>query len=253
MAYDVPDPVAASVVSELWAAPSGPNVENDEFENGTTLTGWSRNYTPSATPISFLASFAGGDTREDYNSIRKSWFLLQPPGPGLGTGNTTGIHKLFAGGAALPDGLYLTRMKVEYRFGNIINDDGMCEFTLCASSAGQPDIQNKILLSVAESDAGLIAPQAQLTVAGVDTAVQMPNMESTGDHFEYAAIIRNGNVFSCWVGNGVSWVWLASLTYTGIPPIDRVLLACRNNGTGSPGNMVGGVDFFRYFTQQDLP
>ena len=250
MAYAVPDPAFVTSESELFMPPLSPNAENDEFDS-TIISGWSRNYTPSASAIDPLAAFAAGDPREDVNAFRLSWYRLQPAGPGTPAGPILGLHKQFAGGGALPNGLYLVRTKWEYRFGGIVEDDGFAALRLTASSGGLPDTTNQIQCGANETDGGLIAPQANLTVAGVNTIVQMPDQENTGDHFEYAAIIRNGTTFSCFAGNGVSWVFLAA--FTTVLTIDRVFLSVSNNAATPPGNMINGYDFFRYFPQQDLP
>ena len=260
MAYAVPNPAIVATVSELWVPPLSPNAENDEFDS-STITGWTRNYTPSASAIDPLAAFAAGDPRESVNGLtggvqtpfRHSWYLLQPSGPGLAVGPSFGLHKQFAGGGALPDGTYMIRCKGEYRFGGIVNDDGQPYLTLCATLAGAPDLANQVLISPLETDNGLIAPQANSTIAGVDNITQMPDQENFGDHFEYGAIIRSGNNFSCFAGNGVNWVYINTFNYTGIPPIDRVFLAISNNAATAPGNMIAGFDFFRYFATADLP
>lgn len=250
MSYNVPNPIVVGSGSEIWAPLLSPNAENDEFNNGTVLSGWTRDYTPSATPISAIAAFAAGDTREDYNGFRPSWFRMQPPGDGA----QKGIHKQFAGGGALPNGLYLARMGFMYRFGSITNNDGSIALQLTASSAGAPDANNRVALFLNESDAGLVGPESTVVNGGVATSTALPDQENTGLHWEYCAIIRNNNSFVTWVGTRQgSWTYIATLTYTGIPAIDRVHLTYVNAATTAPGNGIGKFDFFRYYTQQDLP
>jgi hypothetical protein len=243
----------ADVESELWFPPAAPNVENDEF-NTTPLTGWTRTYTPSVSAIDPVAGFAGGDPREDLNGFRRSWFRVQPPGDAV----TYTIHKQFAGGGALPDGLYLCRLGWEYRFGSV----QQCEqigIRLAATAAGLPDLDNGVLLVVAETDLNVISPQTVVRNNAVSSGVvQMPDQENTGDHFQYGAIIRNGDTFSVFVGTGQgSWTWLADQAYVGTgggsPAIDRVAFEFINSTTGAPGNQIYKVDFFRYFPQLDLP
>lgn len=246
MSYRYPLPA----VSELFWPPIAPHAYDDEFHTNVLDPKWTRNYTASATPISPFASFAAGDTRESINTLRESYILLQPPGPGGVARAPIGISQLVPGG--LPDGLYMSRIRWEYRVSNITSDDGGGALILAASSGGQPDDANKIFCSPIDPDTSSVSSQANRTLGGVDTITNMSNMNGFGPMFEYSAIIRSGNNFSCFVGNDVTWTFLATFAWAG-PTIDRIFLAAYTNSTDPPGNMISGFDYFRYVARQDLP
>lgn len=250
MAYNVPNPVTAAAVSEIWAPPLSPSAVDDEFDSNTLNAAWTRSYVVSATPISPITGFGAGDTREDINGFRKSWMRLQPPADSA----NKFIHKPFSPAGALPNGLYIARLGFSYRFGSIANTDGSIALQLSATAVGIPDLNNRITVYLNESDVGVVSPQADVINGGVATSVSLPDQENTGTQWEYIAIIRNGNSFPSFLGTRQgSWTWITNLTYTGIPTIDRITLLYSNAASGSPGNQIGKWDFFRYFTSQDLP
>lgn len=236
--------------SELWQPPATPSAVDDEFVGASLSAAWTRSYTVSASAIDPLAAFAGGNVREDYNGFRRSWIRWQPPGDGA----QYFIHKPFTGGVALPNGLYWARMGLMYRFGSVANNDANCFMQLSATSAGVPDNSNRLTMYLNEANAGSVSPFVVIVNAGVSTTSTVPNQINTGLHWEYVAVIRSTNNFSCFVGTRQgSWMFLATLAYTAPSTINRIALGYGNAAITAPGNTIGKADFFRYSSSLDLP
>jgi len=238
--------------SELWSIPLGQNVEDDEFNDVTLASVWSENFTVSATPIDPKASFTG-NSRRDVNSPKRSWYRIQSASDVTGQ---VGLHKTFINGLALPDGFYWCRLFTNYRHSNVLDNDAEIGLFLTSTASGLPDYtQEGPNLFLAEGDVGVIAPQYQMLNGGVPAgAVQMADMEEEGIHYEYIGILKEANVYTGFVASRAgNWTHLGTLTYTGGVIIDRVFVAARNSSGVTPGNMIAGVDFFRYNTSIELP
>jgi hypothetical protein len=144
-----------------------------------------------------------------------------------------------------------------YRFGALgTNNDSEIGLALGATTGGVMDDDNSVRLMLSEVDPGLIMPQSQVhnNSSTASNVVEMSDHEGQGVHHEYLAIVKASNVFETFVGSGPgNWVRLAQQTYTGGQTLDRVGIFVRNAQTGAPGNVVMGVDFFRYLATSQLP
>jgi len=243
-----------TVNSNLYAPPASANTEDDEFNNSvTSLANWTDFGDLSGPAIDITAGFAGTTARRDINTPKRSWLRIQAPNDAV---NLYGMHKLFAGAGALADGIYWMRAAVAWRFGGLTAQDSNIGLYLSSSAASLPDHANegpRIFLS--ETDTNVM--QGEFDVLNGGTPVGPANtgdLDQVGNHFEYVLILKDGDVYSGFIGSGPgNWVHLNTFTYTGGQTIDRVFIAAQNASIASPGNMIVGVDFFRYNSTKDLP
>jgi len=232
--------------SNLWFPPASPSAFDDEFDDATaTVAAWDLSYTPVATIIDPLTTFStAGAIRESINVIRPSWYLYQLPAESV----NRYISRAPNGASELSDGTYWCRLKSFYGFG-AVSDNSQCFFGLAATSAGDPDQNNDgYTVYLHENDPGAVEPSALGFSGGVSRInLEMSDVEGSGLHFEYAAILKDSNTYHLFLGSGPgSWVHLASDTYPGAAVINRVHFGGVSVNVGTPGNITYGCDFVRF-------
>lgn len=248
-----------TVESNLWFPPASPSAFDEEFNVGTSLDAdWQYEdgaavASISGSDVDLTAAFGAGDLRVNHNSQRLDWLYLQPPGDNV-------VHRVardFTAGVELPNGTYWVRCLTRYRFGSLgTNNDSEMGLAIGRTVSGVMDDDNSVRLFLSEVDPGTILPQCQVhnNSGAASNIVEMSDHEGQGVHHEYLALVKTSNVFECFVGSGPgNWIRITSQTYTGGFTLDRVGLIFRNAQTGAPGNMILGVDFFRYRSDSQLP
>lgn len=240
--------------SELWQLPAAPSVYDEEFNGLTIPSPWQRNYTPGVTAVDDLATFDDA-VRESWNGHRRSHFAAQVPhtsGPDFAAPWFL-IYRDFDGGAELPDGTYWCRLFSPYVFGGVVQADSEVQFSLYADSGGQPDNDNRVTILPKEHDNNAVTTQSVVWTGGSEVTTFTTDQEATGNHFQYAAIIKDGSTVHTFAGsNAGAWTWMqtATLTYS----VKYVAIGYDNSdATPLMGNPVCGVDFFRYTAAKQLP
>lgn len=223
-----------------WFPPATPDVLDDEFANGTALdAAWAVSAGAySATAIDPYAGFAAGGARHSYNSRRPGWLLLQPD-------TTAGIviTKLMP---SLPaDYAVWARSSYNHRAAVAATNNDFSHAILLTTEPY--DTNNRLLMQLNESDAGVIQAEFSQLVGGVGTSIgttaNLPPNEHTP--FEGCLIQKIGAIYHGWaITNNGSCVYVGN-TATFTPVVGRGGMAASNAVTTGPGNMIMGFDFFR--------
>lgn len=242
-----------TVASNLWHPPETPHAYDDEFNADALDAKWSAMGTVSASAISVTAQFATAEARRDINTHRRSWLRLQNSSDSL----WRGVVQTPSVGVELPDGTYWARGFQNWRFANLVNNDGACALGLVDSQYGGAEIMegDGILALFTEKDTGTVQPQFDRWTGGAVLTVQtLSDMEGLGATIQFMALVKTGLTFECFAGSQAGqWVRMASTTYAGGGVIDSIALATHNNQQAAPGNMIAGFDFFRYRADGELP
>lgn len=235
---------ATGLAGGIFSVPSSPHADDLEFDSGTALpAGWSNGGTPIATAINPYTSWTtAGEWRYSVNSLRPGWLMVQPPADATGF---QPIHKA----TTIPTNLFMwSRMTFNIRnTAAPTNNDSSIGIVIGASSAGALDTNNFVVCYLMETDTSEYAVQASSVVAGVSTDIEYFPSTSGIDKlpFSYVAIQKLGTAYHFWAAPASgNWVWLGSLTNTAT--MDRVAIRAANASTGTPGNMIVGVDFIRF-------
>lgn len=236
--------VLASAGSDLSDAPEDSDAHeyDDEFNSTVLDAAWSYTSTWSATAPDPYAAFAAGDTRRAlHTERRRSWLVVQPPGDGVG--------KLMHKSIVCPANFFVwARVSFSLRVGSAVNNDAGISLNLTASSAGAPDINNEVAVTVNELDASKTTVQFQKTEGGVFTTLQegqnIFTTINTAQPFDAMGIQKIGTTYHGWVftSSGMA-MHLGSTVFA--PTVDRLAFHFRNAAITAPGNMLIGVDFVR--------
>jgi len=235
--------------SELWEKPLVSNVNDDEFNSGVLNGNWTRfGYTtPSASVIDPLADFNTGDPREDIN-VRRSYIRFQAPRTSLEPPSIQDNYGIFKniGGGELPNGTYWVRIFSPYNFGNIEQSDGELRFGLYIDDGGGlPDFAaGQMELIPQEKDNTVTHGQLNRDPGG---STQTSNVAGIGNHWTYAAILKDGSNAYGYILGYNSWTYMGSRI--GGTALEFVAITANNaaDAVGDvPGNAIVGCDFFRY-------
>ena len=232
----------ASAGSDLADSPDDPHEYDDEFNSTTLDPAWGFTSTWSATAPDPYAAFAAGDTRRAlHTDRRRSWLTVQPPGDGVG--------KLLHKAIVCPANFFVwARCSFGLRVGSAVNNDASISLNMCATSAGAPDINNEVAISINELDASKATVQFQKTEASVFTVIQegqnIFTTINTAQPFDSMGIQKIGTTYHGWVftSSGMA-MHMGSTTFA--PTITRLAFHFRNAATTSPGNMLIAIDFLR--------
>jgi hypothetical protein len=227
--------------SDVADAPESPHAYDDEFNSTVLNAAWQFTSTFGGVPDPY-ASFAAGNTRMAlHTDRRRSWLTVQPPGDGVG--------KLLHKAIVCPANFFVwSRVSFGLRVGSAVNNDAGISLNLCATSAGAPDINNEVAITVNELDASKTTVQFQKTEGGVFSTLQEgQNVFSTVHHaqpFDSMGIQKIGTTYHGWVftSSGMA-MHMGSTVFA--PAITRLAFHFRNVATTSPGNMLIAIDYVR--------
>lgn len=241
----VQPPVETNAVSNLWAIPASPHVNDVEFNAAGIPSGWAFDPTEDATAIDAYASFAGPGVRHDVNTRKRSWLSAQPPADGA----IYYFHKPIT----VPTNLLVyARLAFRMRFTSVQNNDHNLGLMLCASSAGAPDFTNSAVVYLPETDSGTVGTQLGI-YNNSGSSVVIGQSTILAVTWAYVALHKLGSSIHAWQGtDAATWRYIGSGTYTG-NPFDRVALWLQNVSSASPGNMILTCDFIRFIETDDFP
>jgi hypothetical protein len=228
---------------------------DDEFNTGAALDPkWTKNGTTFAFSANAIDPYwtGTGETREDHNVRRPSWYLLQVP---------PGAADIRQGGVNFPVACFLwARISFTHRYNGVVNNDSTCQIGMYADLAGAPDPQNRAYVMLNEGETNIIQAQAGIINAGVDasnvtgnTGPQSVGTDSKLQDFCYVGIQRRTLSYDFWVGMPNShWVRFTPRSSSGWTP-SWIVFAVGNSTSAAPGNMILGIDFIRLRSERHLP
>jgi hypothetical protein len=235
------------------------HVYDDEFESTVLDPSWTRfgNAGPGlgfddVTPIDPAATFASGGTRWSLHgapapNARPSWYLLQ-------TDPTTiaGIEKT----VVLPSEYFAwARFSFAYRNSGQTNNDGTAQLDIM-SGAG-PAYAEGVSIYLNESDANTVQVEAFRWNASVGTSIGTTNNVggaglTRGQVMHTVGIQAIGTTYHYWIMNAAgNWQWVGTTTHA--TALNLARLRVYSAVATSPGNVVIGIDFFRFKEGRFLP
>lgn len=243
--------LVSGVESNLWTPPSSPSSEDDEFTSDTISTDWNTSGATwdDTTPPSVNSNFSSGNLRYSFAS-RYSWVRVQP----AANGSSNFLFKRYASG--LPDGTYWTRLSqtVHASPSALTAGDALLGFLFGYSSGSSSFTTNTdgvwvYLNSVGSSDIKTIYGWRS---SGTPTSSSLNDMQGYIPH-AYIAMIRDGNSYNLFVKpEGGAWQHLGAGIVSGT--INAVAFRFQNSyASGSMGNGMMDIDFFRYRSDGQLP
>src|SRR5574341_66708 len=231
---------STSVAPTIWDIPAVPNVDDEDFNTGSTLpAAFAINQgSIGATAIDAYAGFAVGDARINVNTQRPSWVIFQPVASG-GVDILTVTKAITVAG----DFAMWFRGDFNHRAGvAAINND----FSLSMILTTNPfDVNNNLSLFINEADAGIVQMEFSKTVGGVITSIGTTANMPVNEHWAF-----QGGVIQVIGGNAHAWaltdrssVYLGTSAFA--PVIGRAGFRMYNASNANPGNMFLYADFLR--------
>jgi hypothetical protein len=239
--------VPRQAYGQLWLPGDPPGTYDDEFTADSIAAGtWAQTGTWSAaTPPDPTASFAAGNIRY---SISGSRLKIQPPADG----NNYYLYKQLGGG--LPDGTYHIGARSAFREGSTPAGDACIGLFLAARSAGVPVPLNDGIACYMYGPAGAKTRLSAFKMEGGVITSDVLSSNEWNQGWSDFVIIKNGNVYNCFgCGTAGYYVHMGTYTYGGAATIDCVAMRLQNSNTTLPGNLIVGVDYFRYNASGMLP
>jgi len=239
--------VPRQAYGNLWCPRDPAGVYDDEFTMDSIALGtWAQTgvWSP-AVPPSERNAFASGDIRY---KIANSRLEVQPPADGV----NYFLHKQLGGG--LPNGTYWIGCHSATREAAYSNGDATVMLYLSATVAGLPDATNDfVACGLYQNTTDRPRLGAYKYQGGASTYQVMTDTE-WNLHTCNLLIVKNGNDYHCFgCGDSGYWTKMLSATYSGAATIDRVAIRFQNTSSTSPGNLIAGIDFFRYSASLALP
>jgi hypothetical protein len=240
-------PLDTGIEGQLWYPPAAPNIRDVEFNSGTLPSGWLEDFTPNVSSIDVYGDVATtGDPRRSINSYRRGWYMIQPPSDDT----LYHIHR----GETLPTNFFIW-MRASFQFrliGSPANNDGSMGLGFSMTDTGVPDINNRYVVALNDSDAGTIEASFYKYQGGAFTDIgTLTNAANRAQPIEYIGLQKLGNVYHGWnaTANG-TWMHMGSNTWGG-GTIDRINAQFSNNDNSNPANKVMGVSFIRILETGD--
>ena len=228
---------AASDESNLWYPPATPNALDDEFTSGTLDPSWTTSGFV-ATPIdNYDLTFTSGLPRQDYNSSKPSWWLLQ----GNGGNGFTSVRKV----TTIPTNiLFWYRAKSAYNNVYTVADDGNGFIALTLTQ----DASNFVRIIYQFLFGGSLRVRFERRIGGAFTTIYDTfTAFQRQQPLEYFALHKIGNTYHGWAADASqSWIYLSS-TVAAISPV-QVEIGFGSNSVSSgftPGPYVVGFDYLR--------
>lgn len=241
----------------LVAKPAAPSVWDDEFEADGLDPKWTRisgGNVYATTPDSVLdpyASFTVGNHKESINRNRRGWYFRQATA-GYGAGSysiaTEGIKQTLTG---LPANafLYMRATRGERRTP-VLDGDG--EVNLHPFNAASPNDAITINLDSFGSQTGCVFGRHTAAVPNFTLVGETVNYMGRAHVIEFVGLQKIALTWHGWVGTSAgNWIHLGS--YAHAVAMDSVLIAFNNQSATAPGNLVGGVDYFRVIAGKGPP
>ena len=239
--------------------PLVPNAYDDEFENTVLDPNWIRFGTAGpglgfddVTPIDPATTFASGGTRWSLHgtpapNARPSWYMLQ-----TSADTVAGIEKL----VTFPSDYFAwARFSFAYRNASQVNNDGTAQLDLMLGAG--PAYVEGVSLYLNESDTNTVQIEALRWNASVGTSIALTNNAggaglTRGQVAHTVGIQALGTVYHYWMLTSAgNWQWLGTTTHA--TALDRVRLRVFSASATAPGNVVTGIDFFRFKSGRYLP
>lgn len=241
----------------LDTVPSSPHAYDDEFDAAVLDAKWTRRGTPddvnAIDPYAAFASPTGW--RWSLNSFRKSWYMVQPD-----TRSGANLTARLTQPVTLPTDCFMwARLSFNARYNAMTANDARVGILFLASSAGLPDDNNRVYMYLNISAANTCIAKGGRTTAGATAETSTKNVgpqsvgtDSLSQAACYVGIQKIGTTYYFLLGwpNG-NWNILTSQTQASTMAflgIDFI-----NGGTTTPGNMIVGIDFVRFFAGRIIP
>ena len=238
-------------LADVVDPPLTPSAYDDEFESTVLDAGWTRLGTfDDSTVIDPYASFSAVGARWSHNSVpsgvgKPSWYMIQP----ADTMGEVNIYKAIT----FPNEFFAyARMSFCQRNATQTDNDALVLMRIEKASDS-----DGVYICLNESDANTIQLEAVVRSGGSPTVVANTNNVGgaavcQGQHGQVVGIQRLTSTWHFWaLAVSGNWVHLGSTTYSG--SIDRVRIGAAVASTASPGNLIMGIDFFRYRDGRILP
>lgn len=227
-------------LATLWARPKNAHASDEEFDgDGSLPSGWVESEAVSGT-IDPYSGFSSGDDHREINGWRKSCYAIQPV-----SGQTMWLSK----GITVPTNLFMwARASFSYRYGASNNNDASLGLVLSATSGGEVDYNNRIVVYFQESDGNDIQMQVVRTTGGSGSTVVTTTdkgITGAGQYYEYVGIQKVGTTFYFWAFSHNGQMYYMGTTTSSIA-FDRVGFLFGNNVTTAPGNSIMTADFIRF-------
>jgi hypothetical protein len=250
----------SGVESNLWAPPSSPSSEDDEFTSDTLSTGWTTqgDTFDDTTPPAIGANFNSGNLRYSF-SQRNSWLRMQA----VADSTYNYIFKRFSGfESALPDGTYWTRLSQQVWSSDSSLYPGDCALALIMGYSATGASINTSVDGIEFSSNAITSVNGIYTsvvhrVAGTPTSQDLNDLSGYIPH-AYLAIIKDGDYFLIYAKpEEGAWVFVDATSHgAGANNLNAVGFFIRNTyyqAGGVKGNGIVEVDFFRYRSDGQLP
>lgn len=241
----------------LDTPPASPHAYDDEFDAGSLDAKWTRMGTvDNVNAIDQYAAFASpAGWRWSMNSFRKSWFMVQPD-----TRSGANLTARLTQAVTLPTDCFMwARMSFNARYNAMTANDSRVGILFLASSAGLPDDNNRAFMYLNLSGTNTVVATGGCTSAGAAASSSTKNVgpqtvgtDSLSQAACYVGIQKISTTYQFLLGwpNG-NWNILASQTLAATMAFIGVDFI--NGGTTTPGNMIMGLDFLRFYAGRIIP
>ena len=231
--------------------PTTPHAYDDEFEGSVLDPKWTRSGTfDDISGIDPYAAFAAGH-RTSLNSYRRSWYMAQPA-----TGGGLGFYQA----VSLPTDCFVWgRFSFNFRYNATVDNDSSVSLNLMADLAGAPDPNNRVYMHLNECDTNTVQAQGGRVTAGVDASTLTRNLgpqsvgiDSLCQPACYVGIQKIGTTFTSFLGFP-DGNWISLTAQTSAVALVWMTLGLGNTSSATPGNMIVGCDFVRFYAGRYLP
>jgi hypothetical protein len=243
-------------VANLWQRPATAHSEDDEFDSSTIDSAWEV-YNHVDDVVGSLSSGVDAyDTTFNsgyviranaHEATRRSWMLLQAPGPG----NVE--YYTVAKQMTIPTNLLaMARMKFSQRHSVDDDQEHVVGLGFFQDSGTHADWANSVLslLSSRSATEERALAYKRVSDSGSDVT-NTTDVDEQGQALEYVAIHKIGTTYHCWVGTAAgNWIYMGAKTHATTMGYVGFLIA--NKSTTTPGPLVVGVDFIRFLETDDF-
>lgn len=234
-----------SVPWNMSELPSSPDSRDEEFE-GTAFSGWTDIGTRSATAIDPYAQFNTANVwRHSWNTMRRSWFLIQP----TYAGSNTGIQKSIT---VNTNDLVYCVIRADFPLWQPSNaTDARVSLVLSDNTS----FSNYTMASVNLSSA--TTPMVGILSSSGGSQLRTLTFGTITPQIAMALLMHKvGTRYYAWISlNGTSWSPVGgSVTHATTFGVISLLVSTGSTPTTNDGNPIVGVDFIRFKnTATDLP
>lgn len=210
------------------------SADDDEF-NAATLQDWTvTNATVVAGEPVRGGAFVGPAQVRYSQTLRSGWLLVQPSSDG----NVVQFHKPLS--SPLTQGTIYCRFSMDSNAG--VGPDS-CSFALTQSSAGVPDLNNRIVITLVRSttdNSWTLA--ADRIIASVYTSIYTATVTSLVQPVDHFQISRLGTNFYAYAGSTAAGMKYLGTFASGALNPDRIVFTMA--ATGAPPSLLG-LDYVR--------